>query len=537
LSDPTKSSKAVPREESAQPRSVEVVSRTIPVIEIGSTGIRMVVADIDGLGGFKVIDRAGRPSRVGRDVFTSGYVSREAVRETVAVLSSFRELLRGYGIAPKDARVIATSALREAANRDTFVDRVALQTGFRVSVVEDIEENHLMYLGVQHALQDERRLLTRSNALILEVGGGSTEIMLLRRGRMAGAHSLRIGTLRIDEQVRGAGASHAYLMKFIEDNVRTACDNLDSELPLETVKTFIVIGSDARLAASRIASEYYGEYALISREDFARFADEVSALSPEDCVAKLRVPWAEAEGLGSGLTVERLFLERTGAETVVVPNVSIREGVLISASRGPDTELQAEMHRQVVASAASLGRKFHYDEPHARHVAGLCMSLFDALAREHGLGQRERLLLETAAILHDIGTFIRTSGHHKHGEYIVANSEIFGLNKGDLTIVSNVVRYHRKAPPSSLHVNFIALPREDRVAVMKLAAILRVADALDRGHDQRVRLASIERREDRLALHAEGDQGRTTDLSLERLSLAEKGDMFEDVFGLEPVLA
>jgi exopolyphosphatase / guanosine-5'-triphosphate,3'-diphosphate pyrophosphatase len=221
---------------------------------------------------------------------------------------------------------------------------------------------------------------------------------------------------------------------------------------------------------------------------------------------------------------------------VVVPNVSIREGVLISASRGPDVEIQAEMHRQIIASAASLGRKYHYDEPHAHHVAELCLAIFDALTREHGLGSRERLLLEAAAILHDIGTFIRSSGHHKHGEYIVANSEIFGLNKGDLTIVSNVVRYHRKAPPSSLHVNFIALPREDRVAVMKLAAILRVADALDRGHDQRVRLVAVERREDRLALRAEDSDGRSMDLSLERLSLAEKGDMFEDVFGLEPVL-
>jgi exopolyphosphatase / guanosine-5'-triphosphate,3'-diphosphate pyrophosphatase len=153
--------------------------------------------------------------------------------------------------------------------------------------------------------------------------------------------------------------------------------------------------------------------------------------------------------------------------------------------------------------------------------------------REHGLGRRERLLLELGAILHDVGTFIKTSGHHKHGEYMVANSEIFGLNRVDLTIVANVVRYHRKAPPASNHINFIALPREDRIVVMKLAAILRVADALDRGHDQRVRDAVFERREERFVIKV----GDPADLSLERLSLAEKGDMFEDVFGLEPILS
>jgi exopolyphosphatase/guanosine-5'-triphosphate,3'-diphosphate pyrophosphatase len=513
------------------------------LIEIGSTGIRLVVAELDDQGGYKVLDRAGKQSRIGRDVFTTGMVSREAVRECMAVLASFRELIRGYGLAPKDARVIATSALREAHNRDTFVDRVALQTGFKVTIIEDIEENHLMYLGVQHAIQDERKLLSRSNAIILEVGGGSTEIMLLRRGRMAGAHSLRIGTVRIDEQVRGAGVSHTYLHQFLEDNVRTTCDHLDAELPLESVKTFIVIGSDARLAASRIsaakgaqntAMAVGGEdYAVIDRAGFIAFADETAGLSPEECVDKLRVPWADAEGMGYSLMIERLFLERTGAETVVVPNVSIREGLLISISLGPDGGIQKEMRAQVIASAASLGRKFHYDESHARHVADLSLAIYDVLVRDHGLGDHERLLIEVAAILHDVGTFIRTSGHHKHGEYIVANSEIFGLNRGDLTIISNVVRYHRKAPPASTHVNFIALPREDRIVVMKLAAILRVADALDRGHDQRVRDAAFERREERFVIRAPG----VTDLSLERISLAEKGDMFEDVFGLEPVLS
>jgi exopolyphosphatase/guanosine-5'-triphosphate,3'-diphosphate pyrophosphatase len=517
--------------------------RTVAVIEIGSTGIRLVVGEVDGSGGYKVLDRAGKQSRIGRDVFATGMVSREAVRECIAILASFRELLRGYAIAPKDARVIATSALREAQNRDTFVDRVALQTGFNVTIVEDIEENHLMYLGVQHVLQDERRLLSKSNAIILEVGGGSTEIMLLRKGRMAGAHSLRIGTIRIDEQVRGAGVSPAYLRQFLEDNVRTTCDHLDGDLPLESVKTFIVIGSDARLAASRIAAaaaaaeaggtEAGEEYAVVGRSDFIGFADEVAGLSPEECVAQLRVPWADAEGIGYSLTIERLFLERTGAESVVVPNVSIREGLLLSASLGSGAGVEAEMRAQVVASAASLARKFHYDEAHARHVADLGLAIFDALVREHGLGRHERLLLEIAAILHDVGTFIKTSGHHKHGEYIVMNSEIFGLNRVDLTIIANVVRYHRKAPPASTHVNFIALPREDRIIVMKLAAIIRVADALDRGHDQRVRDAVFERREERFVIRAPD----AADLSLERLSLAEKGDMFEDVFGLEAVLS
>jgi exopolyphosphatase/guanosine-5'-triphosphate,3'-diphosphate pyrophosphatase len=510
----------------------------VAVIEIGSTGIRLVVAEVDAQGGMRTIDRAGKPTRIGRDVFTSGSMSREAMRESIAVLMAFRELLRGYGISPKEARVIATSALREAENRDTFIDRVALQTGFRIVVVEDIEENHLMYLAVQNALQDEMRVLSRSNAMILEVGGGSTEIMLLRRGRMAAAHSLRIGTVRVDELIRGSGSAPEFLHQFLEDNVRTACDLLDGELSLDTVKSFILVGSDARLAAARVASERHADYAVIERDAFVRFADEVAALSTEDCVAKLRVPWSEAEGLGPGLAIERLFLERTGAERVVVPNVSIREGLLLTSIRDPDPEHEIEMRRQIAASASSLGRKFRFDEAHANQVARLSLALYDALSAEHGLGRRERILLEVSALLHDVGTYIKTSGHHKHSEYVIMNSEIFGLSKGELTVVSNVARYHRKQPPSNAHPNYSSLPREDRIVVLKLAAILRVADALDRGHDQRLGEASFERREDRLVIRAERPEGSGgVDLSLERLSLAEKGDMFEDVFGLEPILS
>ncbi|HRZ90422.1 MAG TPA: phosphatase, partial [Spirochaetia bacterium] len=147
--------------------------KALAVVEVGSTGIRLIVAAVEASGEYRVLDHAGKPVQLGRDVFVSGSVSRASMLEVIAVLRGFRELLRTYGIEPKDARVIATSALREADNRDTFTDRIALQTGFSVDIVEDIEENHLMYLAVQKALGEEFRSLARGNALIIEVGGGS----------------------------------------------------------------------------------------------------------------------------------------------------------------------------------------------------------------------------------------------------------------------------------------------------------------------------------------------------------------------------
>jgi exopolyphosphatase/guanosine-5'-triphosphate,3'-diphosphate pyrophosphatase len=215
-----------------------------------------------------------------------------------------------------------------------------------------------------------------------------------------------------------------------------------------------------------------------------------------------------------------------------VPLVSIREGFLIDIALGVDSELQEEFFSQITASAVNLGRKYHFDEDHSRHVAKLCMTLFDALVREHGMNLRERMMLETAAILHDIGMFIKGSGHHIHGQYIVANSEIFGLRKDELDIIANVIRYHRLDPPSVSDIEYITLQREERILVLKMASILRVADALDRGHSQGVKNISVERRTETLLLRTEG----VHDHSLELIGLEQKADLFQDVFGYKVIL-
>ncbi len=505
--------------------------RLLSVIEIGSTGLRLAIAQIGDGKDIHILERISRPSRLGRDSFALGHISREAMRESLAVLVSFREFLGGYGIEAADVRVFATSALREASNRDTFQDRVFLQTGFRIVLIEDIEESHLMYLAVRYALKDRPKVLTGSNSLILEVGGGTTEVMILRRGRMAFSHSLRFGTVRVGENVRSAGTSRESMRSILEERVRNSCDRIDGELSLGSVKTFILIGSDARFAAGRIGGVDSGHYSELPSQKFLAFVRDLDGLTPAECVAAYNIPWSEAEGFVMGLVMAGLFLARTQADTVVIPEVSIREGLLLSAANGSGG-IGTEIHRQIAASAMALGRKYRFGEDHARAVVRLALGVFDSLSGGYGLTGRDRILLETASLLHDIGAFVRASGHHKHGEYIISNSEIFGLNAHDLGIVANIVRYHRRQPPAPSHLNFIALAREDRIRVSKLAAILRVADALDRGHKGRTGKPVFRKSEDRFII----DTGGESDLTLERLSLREKGEMFFDVYGLEPVL-
>jgi exopolyphosphatase/guanosine-5'-triphosphate,3'-diphosphate pyrophosphatase len=200
---------------------------------------------------------------------------------------------------------------------------------------------------------------------------------------------------------------------------------------------------------------------------------------------------------------------------------------------GVDTSLKEEFYRQTIASAVSLGRRYRFDEAHNRHVARLSLLLFDALKNEHGCGERDRLLLEVAATLHDIGMFIRGLHHEKHGQYIVANTEIFGLKPEEQAIVANVIGCHRGPPPDEKDINYMALQREERTLVLKLSALLRIADALDRTHSQRVKDLSLERDGDTLMIRVNPGENRPAgfDLSTERLSLEEKSSLFADVFG------
>jgi exopolyphosphatase/guanosine-5'-triphosphate,3'-diphosphate pyrophosphatase len=387
-----------------------------------------------------------------------------------------------------------------------------------------------MYMAVRFALKNDWPLFWRANSMILEIGGGSSEIMLLRRGQMVAAHSLRLGTLLIDQAAR-IGTPQGQ-ERYISEHIRNTSGFLSSELDLAHVRTFVIAGFDAGIAADRVGRALNEHCWIIGREAFAEFVKKVQNYTDEECMEQLQLPFWEAKTFIPGITINKLLLDRTGAAQVVVPRISIREGLLIDLAQGVDPAVQEDFFSQIFASAVNLGRKYNIDEPHCRHVASLCMSLFDALIQEHGMNRRERMLLEITAMVHDIGMYIKAAAHHLHGQYIIANSEIFGLRREELDIIGNVIRYHRGVPPSSTDIEYIALQREERILVLKMVSILRVADALDRGHSQQVKLKAIEKKGEILALYID----TVLDLSMELMGLEEKSGLFQDVFGYKVVI-
>ncbi len=501
------------------------------VINVGSSSIRMVIAEILDKGEIRFVEQAIKFLSLGREVYTDGSIHKKTFGQAIQIFLQYKELLATYGILPEQTRCIGTAALRDARNQDNFVDRIEVRTGFHIKVLNGIEENRLSYMAVQYALRHQWAQVSRHNSIIAEVGGGSTELILLRRGMICAVHSLSFGTIRIEESYRGS-LEGDITPRTLRQSLHSTNKILDDELKLTSVKVFIGVGNYARQAAEILKAPDEPGAWRVSKDAWLQLSQQIQKMSPDEIVRRYGLPSSAAEGFASALQAFYFILDETEAEELLIPKVGFSEGLLVEMGPGVDSAIQSRFLNQVRASALSLGKKFHFDIEHARHVAELSLSIFDQMMSDHSLSQHERLLLEVAALLHDIGTYIKPSGHHKHSQYLVENSELFGLSPDEIVIVGNVVRYHRKSMPLPTHPSYMALPRESRLIVLKLAAILRVADALDRGHSQKVANPRLSRHDDQMRITAD----YTADVASERFSLAEKSDLFEEVFGWKTVL-
>lgn len=502
------------------------------VIEIGSTGVRLLVSEINREKKHTVLDKSEQPVSLGRDVFTTGSISRESLLQCIQILNRFAEQLEGWGIFKNETTVLATSAIREANNRDPVVDQIKVKTGYTVKVIDGIEENRLMYIAVNDCLKNAKINLRETDSIILEISGGATEIMLLEKGRVSGAHTIRIGTVIIEQQLLGTQVNFSDARQYIEEFIRTTSKTLDKELKLKNVQTFIALGGDMKLAAQYAGKQINANFFEIKRTDFEKFVSEVQRNTVDEIVARFKLSYNDAKTMHLSLLMYSLFIKLTNVQKIIIPQTTIREGLLISKSEQANEELVNEFNMQILASARNLLHRYNGDEKHAEYVRTASLKIFDSLKDELNLDPKARILLEQSAILHDIGMFINANEHNIHSKYIILNSEIFGISRDDRSLIAQIVSFHKgsKMPQDDKEVHLLS--RSDRMLILKLSAILRAADALDRGHQQKIKDFNVSISAESLTLRVNGFDN----VLLEKKALAEKGDLFQNVFGYKIVL-
>jgi exopolyphosphatase/guanosine-5'-triphosphate,3'-diphosphate pyrophosphatase len=506
-------------------------ARVTAVIDIGSTAARMEIAEIDAAGTVRTIESLQQPVQLGRDTFAQGRIQHSSIEECVNILKGFRRIMDEYGVTDaRQIRAVATSSVREAVNRDTFLDRIYMATKINVEAIEEAEETRLTYLGVQDLLHREPDL-QRGDVLVVEVGGGDTELLLVQDGYVNFSNTYRLGVLRLRQSLDSSATSPQRAAATLAKQIQLSVDQIRRSVPVARTPYLIAVSGDARFAAAQL-SKTWKEDALtrLDVKAFSAFARKIAGCSTDELVREYRITYQEAETMGAALLAYAQLAKVFQAEQIIVHKSSLRYGLLQEVAAGGGWT--REFYEQVIHSTIALGVKYAFDEKHARHVAELSLKLFRELQGEHMLGPRYELLLHVAALLHEIGLFVSNRSHHKHSMYLILNSDIFGVSRHDMTLAALVARYHRRAMPQNYHEVYSTLQRDDRLAVAKMAAILRVADALERNHMQQVRDIAVTREKNQFVIQVRGIE----DLALERMALKEKGSMFEEVYGLKPVL-
>jgi exopolyphosphatase/guanosine-5'-triphosphate,3'-diphosphate pyrophosphatase len=493
---------------------------TLAAIDVGSNAIRLIIGTVDGERRLTINENIRESVRLGGDVFTKGTISEETIERAVEAFQRFKENAEKYGV--KWARAVATSATREAMNKELFIDRVVQASGIEINVIGPEEEARLIHLAVS-----ERVNLKNKLAMLVDIGGGSAEITLATNGNILSTESFRMGAVRLLQVLEEKKHGERHFNQLVREYVDAAQKRIKKEIGNRNINVCVGTGGNIETLGELRKELFSKERSnLIQLDELDTLVKKLQGMTCEERVQQLRLRPDRADVIVPASVVLQRIMKSANVDEVIIPNVGLKDGLLIDMVQ----ELYGEkkhLHRdQVLQSALQLGRKYFFDEQHGLASAAFAVKLFDETKHLHNLGIEYRLLLEVAALLHDIGHFVNMTDHHKHTQYLLMANPVIGLNESQMAIVANVARYHRKSPPKPQHEQFAKLSSKERVVVTKLAALLRLADAMDNEHAAKVTDFEAEYKKPKFIVKLKGEG----DMLLEKWALMKKSAMFEEVY-------
>ena len=498
----------------------DVVPR-LAAIDIGSNSIRLVVAEAQAGGRYRILDEERESTRLGRSLAASGAIDEKSIEDSLAALRRFKSIINGFGV--ESQRAIATCAVREATNGAEFCRRVADELGIEIEVIDADMEAHLAFQSVRRRLD-----LSGTNMVLADIGGGSTEIVLANGEMIESVYATQLGAVRLAEKYGeelAADEQFLPLKRWIDRELRKKTDKPAAPLHLMVGSGGTFTSLASMLMAGRGLSRLPAAGYRASRADVCHLIDRLRKKNPEE---RKGVPGLNADRVDiiiPGLAVVDALMRRFRVNTLQVHAYGVRDGLLltmIDELQGSRTIASPNQDEQIDRFAEACG----VNMVHSRHVAKLAGQIYAGLSEIYELTPGDGRLLETAARLQDVGYLINYEGHHKHSYHLILHSRLEGFRPEELDIIANVARYHRGAAPKKKHENFSGLSDDDRLRVRQMAAVLRVAGGLDRSHNQTIRDVQVAGAPGQIVLTVSADAYPEVDL----WACRRRAEFFEEVF-------
>ena len=508
------------------------MNKIIAAIDIGTNSFHLVIAKIDTKKRFTVLTRDKEVVRLGTSSNDMKYITEDSMQRGIETLKRFKLICDSYNA---EIIAVATSATREALNKDIFLSKVFAETGIEINIVSGYEEARLIYLGVLQSLD-----VFDKKILLIDIGGGSTEFLIGEKGEVKSASSIKIGAVRLTHKFSLEDKIDKTNLKNSKQFVKGAINQIVRLL--ENEKYDLVIGSSGTIIniGAIISSENNPEGEIdINLNGFILKKKSLENVFSKIFNAETKFSRIAISGLDPKradiITAGAVILEQITAELkidkITLSGYALREGIIMNYIQQNSGEYDFGHLKNVrYNSVVYLGELTNFDREHAFQVMKTADKIFDFIKLKFGLSDDDREYLEAAALLHDIGYHISHTDHHKHSYYIIRHAEMLGFNDKEIEIIANISRYHRKSHPKVKHENFNKLDLQSKDLVKKLSGILRIADALDRSHSKMVNDFDMNIKDKVLEITLKNCNG---DPSLEIWGVNVRKGLFEESFGYE----
>ncbi len=507
-------------------------------INVGSFELELGIYEISNKNRVRRIDHVRHVIELGRDIFRSGKISYAVADELCRMLEDFVRIIHGYGLT--ECRAYATSVMREAMNNHLVLEQIRVRTGLKLRVVSNAEHRFLNYKAIAALDEDFDRNIKKGTAIV-DVGFGSMQISLFDKNLLISTENLPIGVLRISNSIRNANPTVDRTRDLVGEIVESELENY-RKMYLKNWEVRHLIGIGEPILYLFRYENDGKPLTNVTRSQFEDLYARLSVMNEEEIESKFGVSADYARLILPGAVIYQKVMEMTGAEQIWVPGVCFCDG--IAAEYAADKKLLKFKHsfeNDIISTSRNMAKRYRCRSVHSEQVEEHALEIFDAMKKYHGMGKRERLLLQIAAIIHACGKFVSVHNANECSYNIIMSTEIIGISQLEQEIIANVVRYNLR----DFDYDMIRIEndfhtaagrsesrREAVILIAKLTAILRLANTMDRGHKQKLKGCRIAVKNDRLVITTD----YSGDITLEAVSFENKAEFFEEIFGIRPVL-